>query len=126
MALVRLMNVSQFARHAPTGSRAHVSSDENSRITAIPEERGLHSSGLEGLAHPRKGKETMRHILNALTGLVLLSAVVGCHHTCGVCDCTNHTPCAGGCCIGIDTPAPAGTAIPAEPLKVMPKGGGKE
>ena len=68
----------------------------------------------------------MRHILNALTGLVLLSSALGCHHTCGVCDCTDHTPCAGACCAGSIQPVPAGQVIQAEPLKVMPKGGGKE
>ncbi len=68
----------------------------------------------------------MRRLLTSLTGLVLLGSVLGCSHTCGVCDCTAYTPCAGSCCVGSDPPAPVGQAIKVEQLKVMPKGGGKE
>jgi len=66
----------------------------------------------------------MRRLLISLSGLVLLSSALGCC-ICGKCDCTEYTPCAGGHCIGGDHPATVsdGTAIQAEPLRVMPKGG---
>ena len=71
----------------------------------------------------------MRRLFILLSGLVLLGSVTGCC-ICGKCDCTEYTPCAGGYCIGGDhiAPAPGGTVIQAEPIKVMPKGGsdGKE
>jgi hypothetical protein len=73
----------------------------------------------------------MRRILASLTGLVLLSSVLGCNHTAGRCDCADYTPCAGACCLGGDGPIPnggpiGGHVIQAEPLKAMPKEAGKE
>jgi hypothetical protein len=68
----------------------------------------------------------MRHLLTALSGLVLLVAVIGCNHTCGVCDCVTYAPCAGGGC-AVTTPIPAGAhVVPVETLNVMPKGEAKE
>jgi hypothetical protein len=63
----------------------------------------------------------MRRLLTSLMGLILLGSVLGCH-TAGRCDCTDYTPCAGGCCLGGDSPVPPGQ-INVEHLKVMPKGG---
>lgn len=71
----------------------------------------------------------MRRLIASLTGFVLLSSVLGCHCTCGVCDCSSYSPCAGSCCTGGDhiapSPAPAGQVIQVEPLKTMPKGADK-
>ncbi|HMF11323.1 MAG TPA: hypothetical protein VKE94_03430 [Gemmataceae bacterium] len=72
----------------------------------------------------------MRRLLTLMSGLVLLSSVLGCH-TAGRCDCTEYTPCAGGCCIGGDhpviAPGASGQTIVAEPLKTAPMpAGGKE
>jgi hypothetical protein len=67
----------------------------------------------------------MRRLLTALSGLVLLSSVVGCH-TCGVCDCGSYTPCAGRCCAVSDQPDPGTHVIRVESIKAMPKGDAKE
>jgi hypothetical protein len=68
----------------------------------------------------------MRQFLTALTGMVLLGSLIGCHHTCGICDCGTYTPCSGACCPVTSTPITGTFAVPVETLKVMPKGETKE
>jgi hypothetical protein len=65
----------------------------------------------------------MRRVFAAMTGLFLLASMLGCCHTCGVCDCAPYAPCAGGCCIGGDHAAPGAAIIRPEPLRVAPKAG---
>ena len=68
----------------------------------------------------------MRQLLTGLCGLVLLGTLVGCTHTCGICDCGTYTPCDGSCC-AVSTSLPLGVqATPVETLKVMPQGATKE
>jgi hypothetical protein len=68
----------------------------------------------------------MRHLLTALTGMFLLGSLIGCTHTCGICDCGTYTPCAGACCPVSSIPSIGTAEIPVETLKVMPKGETKE
>jgi hypothetical protein len=65
----------------------------------------------------------MRRFFALLTGLVLLTSVLGCNCICGKCDCGAYCPCVGGNCIGAPQPVPAGQPVHAEPIKAMPKGG---
>ena len=68
----------------------------------------------------------MRQLLTVLGGLVLLGTLVGCSHTCGICDCGTYSPCAGAGC-AVTTSQPLGVqTVPVETLKVMPKGETKE
>src|SRR5258708_3636851 len=61
-----------------------------------------------------KGWKSMRQFIITLSAFGLLSSVVGCHHTAGVCDCDKgmRDPC--GYLHHKITPAP-------EPIKEMPK-----
>lgn len=70
--------------------------------------------------------------LRTLWGLVLLLAIVGCHHTAGVCDCDIGWGCAynyGGPAVypapasgaAVVVPAPAAGIAAPEPIQQMPR-----
>jgi hypothetical protein len=68
----------------------------------------------------RKGKDAMRRISLLGLGLMLLGAVVGCHHVAGVCDCEKSPAFAHGeppLSQGAVTPVSAPMMNHAEPIK---------
>ncbi len=73
-----------------------------------------------------KGWDTMRRLFAFLTAWCLLVAALGCQH-CGVCDCDDHIPCAGGCWGDMSAAPPLASApIKTEMIKEPPKKGDLE
>ncbi len=69
----------------------------------------------------------MRRVITSLAALGLLGAVLGCHHTAGMCDCDlYHDPCAGygpGYGEVAAAPLPGGAAIAPLPAAAPLPGG---
>jgi len=66
----------------------------------------------------------MRRLLTLLAALGFATSLLGCHHTCGICDCDrNNDPCnyypACGCAV-----APAPVPVPVAPTQLPASPGG--
>jgi hypothetical protein len=95
--LFLLSPLAQFAGLRGISSRSSLAADDNNSSNgAVALNRAIFPRRGCFLPFP-KGMDTMRRLYAALAGLGLLTAVLGCHHTCGRCDCDIE---GYGCCCG--------------------------